>query len=283
LAQDASSPAALLYPGLALPVIYGDVFWPPSSLQWPFGYDTIFHAAFDKTAGDEKRCSCEADRGSAVIERIEKEIRFNTAQRPLLQKLGGALAMTSSFLAKFCPKEMRARPVARLKVMETQLEVLTMALDIIRGPLQDFEQSLNRDQRARLTAMVSAQSADHKNPVEDAAPACGTTPMAVNWSIDELDQSLKSDGTQPAVMATIKQAFVGAASDLDAQCPMSLAGTPLARLETLQARLDSEWRAVLTIQAALANLEHGLSDDQRVHFNSLDLSRADSRTALSGE
>jgi hypothetical protein len=270
-AQDASSPAsALLYPGLALPTIYSNVFGPPSSLQWPFGYDAIFHAAFDKTAGEEGRCSCQADRGSATIERIGKEIRLGTAQRPLLQKLGGALAVTSSFLAKFCPKEIPARPVARLKVMEMQLEVLTMALDVIRGPLQDFEQSLDRNQRTRLAAMLSAQNADHKNAAEDITPACGTTPTAVNWSIDELDQSLKPDETQRAVMATIKQAFGRAASDLDAQCPISLQATPLARLETQQARLDAEWRAVLTIQAALANVEDGLTDDQRVRFNTLD-------------
>jgi hypothetical protein len=275
LAQDASSPAsALLYPSLALPTIYGNVFWPPSSLPWPFGYDAIFHAAFGKafgkTAGDENRCSCQADRGSAVIERIGKEIRLGTAQRPRLQKLGGALAVASGFLAKFCPKEIPARPVARLKVMETQLEVLTMALDIIRGPLQDFEQSLDRNQRAHLAAMFSAQSVDHKNAAEFITPACGMTPTAVNWSIDELDQSLKPDETQRTVMAAIKQAFGRAASDLDAQCPVSLPAAPLARLETLQARLDAEWRAVLTIQAALANLEDGLSDDQRVRFNTLD-------------
>jgi hypothetical protein len=271
-AQDAFSPAsALLYPGLALPAIYSDVFGPPSSLQWPFGYDAIFHAAFDKAVGGEGRCSCQADRGSTIIERIGKEIRLGAAQRPLLRKLGGALAVTSSFLAKFCPTEIPARPVARLEVMETQLEVLIMALDVIRGPLQDFEQSLDRNQRMRLAAMLSAQNANHKNAAEDIVPGCGTAPTALNWSIDELDQSLKPDETQGAVMATIKQAFARAASDLDGQCPMSLQATPLARLEALQARLDAEWRAVLTIQAALANVEDGLTDDQRLRFNTLDL------------
>jgi len=270
---DASSPSsALLYPSLALPAIYSNVFRPPSSSPWPFGYDAIFRAAFGKTVGDENKCSCQADRGSAVIDRFGKEIRPGAAQRPLLQKLGGALATTSKFLAKFCPEEIPVRPVARLKVMETQLEVLTMALDIIREPLRDFEQSLNRNQRARLAAILSAQHAGHKNAAEDTTWACGTTPTAVNWSIDELDQTLKPDETQQAVMATIKQAFGSAASDLDTQCPISLKATPLARLDALQARLDAEWRAVLTIQAALADVEGGLSDDQRDRFNSLDFS-----------
>lgn len=283
-AQDAGgAAAALLYPGLALPIIYDDVFWPSASLQWPFSYDAIFHAAFGKSGGDEGRCQCQADRGSAVIERIGREIRPSAAQRPLLQKLGGAFAMTSGFVAKFCPKETPAQPVARLKIMETQLEVLTMALDMIRAPLQDFERSLNPNQRTRLAALHAAQSADRKNAAEAFTPACGPTPTTVDWSVNALDQSLKPNETQRAAMATTKRAFGRAASDIDAQCPTSSPGTPLARLEAVQARLDGEWRAVLTIQAALANLEHGLSDEQRVRLNSLDLSRANSRTALSGE
>ena len=242
--QDAAGPAAaLLYPGLALPIIYDNVFWPSSSLQWPFSYDAIFHAAFDKTAGDQGRCACQADRGSTVVERIGREIRPSAVQRPLLQKLGGALAMASGFIAKFCPKQTAAQPVARLEIMETQLEVLTMALDIVHGPLQEFEQSLNPNQRTRFAALHSAQSADHKNAAEDFPPACGPTPTTVDWPVNALDQSLKPDATQRAAMATTKRAFGRAASDLDAQCPTSPGGTPLARLETLQAHLDAEWRA----------------------------------------
>ena len=248
VAQEAAGPAAaLLYPGLALPVIYDDVFWPASSLQWPFSYDAIFHAAFGKTAGDEGRCQCQADRGSAVIERIGREIRPSAAQRPLLQKLGRRARHDLGLRREVLSQRDAAQPVARLKVMETQLEVLTMALDMIRGPLQDFEQSLNPNQRTRLAALHAAQSADRKNAAEDFAPACGPTPTTVDWSVNALDQSLKPDDTQRAAMATAKRAFGRAASDIDAQCPKSSPATPLARLEAVQARLDGEWRAVLTI------------------------------------
>jgi hypothetical protein len=267
-AQAATDPAlALLYPGLALPKIYDDVFRPASPLPGPFGYAAIFHAAFGDW--DQNPHTCLADRGSALIRRIGNEIRPSAAQRPLLQKLGGALAVASGFVTKFCPKEIPSHPVARLQLMETQIDVLITALDIIRRPLQDFELSLNRSQQAHLAPVRSAPIFGSKNMAADTAQACGGTPATVDWSIDELNRSLQPNDTESVKMAATKQALLKAASDLDAQCRMPLQVTPLTRLDAMQARLNAEWYALLTIQVALANLEKGLSDDQRVRFNAL--------------
>jgi LTXXQ motif family protein len=276
-AQGAAGPAsALLYPGLALPTIYDEVFWPASSWPSAIGYDAIFDAAFDRAAAGQDRHLCQPDRGSAVIERIGSDIRPNAAQRPLLQKLAGALAMASGFLTKFCPTEIPAQPVARLRLAETQLEALTVALDIIRGPLQDLEQSLNRNQQARLAARLSAPSAGNVNAA--AASSCSTAPTTIDQAIDALNQSLQPNDTQRVAMAAAKQSFGAAAKVLDAQCPTTLPPTPSERLKAVQARLDAEWRAVLTIRVALENLESALSDEQRVRLNALD-----SASALGGQ
>ena len=48
--QGVISPA-LVYPNLALPVIFQNVFW-PGATQWPFGYQNIFTTAFAKISGD---------------------------------------------------------------------------------------------------------------------------------------------------------------------------------------------------------------------------------------
>ena len=272
--------AALLYPTLALPAVYNDVFWPASSSPW-LGYDAIVQAAFGKAAGGQDLC--QADRGSAVVEHIGGEIRPGAAQRPLLQRLGGALAMASGFLAKFCPKEIPSRPAARLRLAETQLEALIVALDIIRQPLQDLEQSLNRNQDARLAAALSAPLADSRNGATGiAAPACNPISTTVGRAIDELHQSVQPKDTQRVAMAATEHAFETAARDLDAQCPMSLPATTLGRLEATQARLDAEWRAVLTIRVALENLESGLNDEQRVRFNALRFASESRRAAREG-
>jgi len=269
-AQGATGPASvLLYPGLALPIIYDAIFWPASSSPSAIGYDTIFEAGFGRAAAGTDGRLCQPDRGLAVIERVGGEIRPNGAQRPLLEKLGGALAMASGFLTKFCPAEIPAQPVARLRLAETQLEALTVALDIVRGPLQDLEQSLNRSQRARLAATLSAPSASNGNAA--AAPACDATPTTVDRAIDALNQSLQPNDEQRVAIAATKEAFGTAAKVLDAQCSASLPPTLSERMKATQAHLDAEWRAVLTIRVALENLESGLRDEQRGRLNTLDL------------
>ena len=270
LAPAATGPAsALLNPSLALPAIYDEVFWPASS--WPLGYDEILQAAFGKTAGGRDRRVCQADRGSEVVKRLAGVIRPDEAQRPLLQKLGGALAMASGFLWRFCPNESPPRPVARLQLAETQLQALTVALDILRRPVQDLERSLDRDQQARLAAALATPSGGRGDAAASAAATCEVRPTTVERTVDALSQSVRPENdAQRAAMAAAKQAFEAGASDLDAQCPTSLPGVLSRRITAMQARLDASWRAVLTIRVALENLERGLNDQQRARVNALD-------------
>ena len=72
----------------------------------------------------------------------------------------------------------------------------------------------------------------------------------------------------------MKQAFGKAATDLEAHCPAAVPPTALGRLETIEARLDSTWRAVLSIQVALANFETKLSDEQKNRFDAIDFAAA---------
>ncbi len=263
---------ALLYPELALPAIYDHIFSPtPPSYPWPFDYYSIFRAAFAKAPADQDQHLCQqVVRGTTIVERIGREIKPTVPQRPLLQKLSGALGMASGFLAKLCPKEIPPQPVARLQLMETQIEELTMALDIIDQPLQEFEQSLSRSQQTRFAAAVSTPTAAARsNWSENIASACGATQTAVDWSIEQIDQTVQPSDVERDALVNVKQAFSRAAGDLDAHCPMSLPRTAHARLELTQARLDAAWQAMLSIEAALANFETRLSDDQRLRLDAM--------------
>ena len=79
---------------------------------------------------------------------------------------------------------------------------------------------------------------------------------------------------QRDAMDGLKQAFRNAAGELDANCPLSLPGDPLARLEATEARLDATWRALVSIQTALADFETKLSAEQRVRFDATDFAAA---------
>src|SRR6202051_788268 len=163
----------LLYPGLALPAVYDEIFSPPSASPWPFSYDAILQTAFAKT--DQGPCP-QPNRQSAVVERIRAEIRPNGNQLQQMQKLGGALGFASDYLAKACPSDIPRDPAARLQLMEWQVEKLAEALDFARPPLQELEQSLNATQRARFGLATAATRADRANTI---APACAAAPPKV--------------------------------------------------------------------------------------------------------
>jgi len=269
----ASQPAApqgqmspLLYPVLALPAVYDEIFSPPSAS--PFGYDAILQTAFAKTAPDQGACP-QPNRQSAVVERIRAEIRPSGNQLQQMQKLGGALGFASDYLAKACPSEIPRDPAARLQLMEWQVEKLAEALDFVRPPLQELEQSLNATQRARFGAPLAtaATRADRANSV---APACAAAPPKVDASIERISLAVQPTEDQREAMDGLRQALRNAAGELDTNCPLSLPPDPLARLEAIEARLDATWRALVSIQTALADFETKLSAEQRVRFDATD-------------
>jgi hypothetical protein len=260
----------LLYPALALPVVYDEIFSPPSSSPWPFSFDAILQTAFAKTAPDENAAACpQPNRQSAVAERIRAEIRPTSNQLPQMQKLGGALGFASNYLAKACPSKIPQDAAARLQLMEWQIEKLAEALDFVRPPLQELEQSLNDGQRVRFGVPL-ATAAAHPDRPNNAAPACAAAPTKVDASIEQISLAVQPTDAQRDAMDGLKQAFRNAANDLDANCPASLPGDPLARLEAIEARLDATWRALVSVQTALADFETKLSAEQRVRFDATD-------------
>lgn len=261
--------SALLYPSTALAAIFQNIFWPSNSSPWPFGYRDIFTTAFATApAAQNPRLCRPSDDSNAIVGHLRDELDPTPDQMPLLQKLGGALGAASGFLAKSCANEIPARPVARLKVMGSQVEELAMAIDIARQPLQDFEQSLNDEQRARFAVMIAAPaSAARDDQSGNITPACGGSPTAVDWSVDQIKQSVQPTDEQRDALTGLNQAFGKAASDLAAHCPTTIPPTALSRLETVQARLDATWRAELAIQVALAGFETKLSDEQKDRFD----------------
>jgi len=269
-ATPAGMTSALLYPSTALPSIFANIFWPAYSSPWPFGYEDIFSTAFARTPPeqDARLCQQSVD-ANAMVGRIRANVTPTAGQMQLLQRLGGALGVASGYLAKACPNEIPAQPTARLQLMESQIEELAMAIDIIRQPLQDFEQSLSSKQQARFEAVAPSPAANHLGRTGAIAASCTSSPTAIDWSIGQIEQTVQPTDAQRDAMAEIKQSFGEAARDLEQHCPTTAPPTALGRLETIEARLDSTWRAVLSIQVALANFETKLSDEQKDRFDAM--------------
>jgi len=251
----------LLYPILAWPSIADDIFRPTNYSSWPFSYQSIFDQAFAEYPAKRVAdlCPRRIGKGDAAL-RIGREIAPTAAQRPLLQKLGTALARADGYLIKSCPAEIPPLPVERLQLMDSQIDAMITALEIVRAPLQKFEESLDDTQRARLSARVAS---------EDLTPVCAKNPEPANWPMPILKQALQPTAAQEAALNNLERAFNRAASDLNAGCLAGMPRMPSARFQAIQARLYITWGAVQTIQVAVAQFQNQLSDQQRARFNAL--------------
>jgi hypothetical protein len=145
--------------------------------------------------------------------------------------------------------------------MDAQIEVLTLAIDMIHQPLQTFEQSLTREQETRFSGAAGARQTSRSNP-----PSCAGSGAAIGWSIDQIEKSVQPTEQQRPALSDLQQAFGRAARDLQVHCPTSIPQSAVARLEAIEARLDATWRAILSIQVALYDFENNLTDEQKSRF-----------------
>ena len=192
---------SLLYPILAWPSFADDIFRPTNYSPWPFSYQSIFDQAFAEYPAKRVADLCPRQIGkSDATLRIGREIAPTAAQQPLLQKLGTALAQANGYLIKSCPAEIPPLPVERLQLMVSQIDAMTMALEIVRVPLQKFEQSLDDRQRARLSARVAS---------EDVTPVCAKRSaslqaLSANWPMPILKQALQPTAAQEAALNNLE-------------------------------------------------------------------------------
>lgn len=261
---------ALLYPARALPPIFQNVFWPAFSSPWPFGYDTIFTTAFAAAPADRTRDNCQQSvDANAMVERLRAEIGPTAQQMERLQRLGGAIGAAADYLAKSCPTEIPEQPTARLQLMDSQIQVLTMAVDIIHQPLQEFEQSLTDEQRAKFSGLAADKRPHSARADKAVVHSCGASAAAIDWSIGQIDRSVQPNEQQRPALSDVQQAFGKAANDLETHCPTAMPRSAVARLETIESRLDATWRAILSIQVALQDFEGKLSDDQKLRLRAM--------------
>jgi hypothetical protein len=236
------------------------IFRPANHSRWPFNYQSIFDQAFAEYPAKRVADLCPRGLGEGDADLgIGREIAPTAAQQPLLQKLGTALAQANGYLIKSCPAAIPPLPVERLQLMHSQIDAMNMALEIVRVPLQKLEQSLDDRQRAALSARVA----------EDTVRVCAKESEPTNWPMPILRQALQPSAAQEAALHDLEHAFNRAAKELTADCSDDMPRMPSARLQAIEARLDTTWIAVQTIEVAVAQFQKQLSDEQRARFNTL--------------
>jgi hypothetical protein len=87
------------------------------------------------------------------IDRIRHAIQPTGEAVAALDELNDASSKASNVLSASCPSEPPLTPLARLDAVETRLEAMKKAIQIVRPPLASLYDSLSDEQRHRLDAI----------------------------------------------------------------------------------------------------------------------------------
>ena len=91
------------------------------------------------------------------LERIERAVRPDDAQRSALNDLQNATAEASNLLSSGCPTYRALTPVGRLQAMEQRLDAMLHAVQTVQPALEKFYASLGDEQKERFNRLSPAQ------------------------------------------------------------------------------------------------------------------------------
>jgi hypothetical protein len=89
------------------------------------------------------------------------------------------------------------------------------------------------------------------------------------WPSGPIEQALRPTEEQRAGLEMLRQVSLGMGGLLMASCPPNTPATPIARLDSAQARLDTVLYAVRLISPAFNNVYDSLDDEQKARFRTI--------------
>jgi ABC-type transporter MlaC component len=94
---------------------------------------------------------------SVPLERIERAVRPDGAQRSALKELQDATSEAANLLSAECPTYRALTPVGRLQAMEQRLDAMLRAVQTVQAALEKFYGSLGDEQKERFNRLSPAQ------------------------------------------------------------------------------------------------------------------------------
>jgi hypothetical protein len=207
------------------------------------------------------------------VAQIRKAVRPTTDQATALDDLSAASTKADDIVKASCPSEVPLTPVARLDAAEKRLEAMIQAMQVVRGPLEKFYNSLNDEQKQRFSAMGKAATARAEPGLSAAggmAALCGRETDGVGkLPVQRIEQVVAPNAQQQGAFDDLKKATKNAADQLQASCPTQMPQTPVARLDAAETRLNAMVAAMKTIRPDLESFYASLSDEQKAKFNTM--------------
>ena len=203
------------------------------------------------------------------INAIAQIIGPDDAQRALLADLKNATAQSLALLKAACPADLPSTPTGRIEAMRMRTSAMWQALRLVRPALAAFYDSLNDEQKARFNALGFGDQEEAQTRNELGLICTDRSSHAPGVSMERIEHAVRPDDTQRAGFNELQEATARAANLLKSDCPSYRPLTPVARLDTMEQRLDAVLRAVAIVQPALQKFYGALSDEQKERFNRL--------------
>ena len=202
------------------------------------------------------------------IEQIRQTVSPTADQDAALDNLRAASSQTSDIIKSACPSSVPLTPIGRLDAAEQRVDANIKALEVTRGALARFYDSLSDEQKRRFNAMDS--STERARSAGDMAAICSQQVGSfIDLPVQRIEQVVQPSAQQQSSLDDLKNATQNAADQLRSSCPSAVPLSPVARVDTVAIRLRAMADAIKSIRPALENFYASLNDEQKARFNML--------------
>jgi ABC-type transporter MlaC component len=200
------------------------------------------------------------------VDQIERAVHPTGDQVAALDELKAASSRAADVLRASCPTEVPLTPVARLDALGKRLNSMVQVVQIVRGPLQAFYNSLSDEQKQQFEK-IGGDTAKESSTNELSNLCSEQSANFTQLPLQGIEKTLKPDPHQKTALDQLSTASSKAASELEKSCPTETPQNPADRLDAILKRLDAMIQAVNTVRPALNTFYASLSDEQKARFN----------------
>jgi hypothetical protein len=243
-----------------------DTFLSTIYLPDPYGSDTsVTQTLQSDTNLQSESAACGALAPGVTdlpIEQIRQAVHPSVIQNTDLDNLHSAIPAATAVINAACPSLVPVTPVDRLDAMQQRLGSMIRAVEIVRGPLQTFYDSLSEGQKAHLAGIVRTHSGS--------SPAALCNPSATGFAevaMDNIERTTQPTQQQERAFEALKVASTNAVNQLAVSCPVTAPQTPVERMDAIMARLTAMSHAAEALRPTLSAFYAELTPAQRARFD----------------
>jgi hypothetical protein len=203
---------------------------------------------------------------SLPIDQIRQTIHPTADQEASFDNLSAVSSLASEIIGSLCAASVPLTPVGRLDATEQRVEAIIKAIRMVHSPLERFYGALSDEQRRRFNAMN--ESIEGARSPSDMAAMCSQQARSfIDLPAQRIEQVVQPTAEQQSTFDNLKKAAQKASDQLQSSCPTAVPKSAVARLETIETRLNAIADAIKTVRPNLKNFYASLNDDQKARFN----------------